>query len=69
MVRVWRFFNTLPKRSERPVSYTHLDVYKRQAKTGVMQHNEAAIAVKSPVPISFPSVTILFLNFFYRQVF
>ncbi|VXD08475.1 hypothetical protein SPHINGO8BC_90567 [Sphingobacterium multivorum] len=40
-----------------------------RAKTGVMQHNEAAIAVKSPVPISFPSVTILFLNFFYRQVF
>lgn len=40
-----------------------------RAKTGVMQHNEAAIAVKSPVPTNLLSVFILFLKFCYRQVF
>ena len=40
-----------------------------RAKTGVMQHNEAAIAVKSPAPISLLSVFIMFLIFCFRQVF
>ena len=40
-----------------------------RANTGVMQQSDAAIAVKSPAPIYFLSVFILFPKFYFREVF